>query len=168
MHQSNAPRVRRVRQLALRSSSSSKPSTKFGLADYARYRRHAIMSLMVTPWTGDSTAPASSRSDLDFARTRTLPSGITCHTSRVPGFAPSAFLTSAGTVVRPLVVSRDSAMNFPLDVRVGLHINRSVGTARPRSGRPQTCRQSVCPQGSFVCLPATLESRLGGNRQELL
>ncbi len=98
MHQSNAPRERRVRQLALQSSSSSKPSTKFGLADYARCRRHAFMSSMVTPLTGDSTAPANSRTDFDFARTRTLPSGMTCHTRRVPGFMPNAFLTSAGTV----------------------------------------------------------------------
>ncbi|CAB3808977.1 hypothetical protein LMG27177_06667 [Paraburkholderia fynbosensis] len=36
------------------------------------------------------------------------------HASRVPGFMPNAFLTSAGTVVLPLVVSRDSAMNFLL------------------------------------------------------
>jgi hypothetical protein len=68
--------------------------------------------------TGDSAVPANSRSDFDFARIRTSPSGITCHTSRVPGVKPSAFLTRAGTVVRPLVVSRDSAINFPLDARV--------------------------------------------------
>jgi hypothetical protein len=82
------------------------------------------------------------RSDFDFARSRTLPSGMTCHTSRVPGFMPNAFLTTAGTVVRPLVVSRDSAMNFPLDVRVGYLALVAADLTRPERHSFRTCRNS--------------------------
>jgi len=42
-----------------------------------------------------------------------LPSGMTCHTSRVPGVAPILFRIEAGTVVRPLAVIVDSLIFFP-------------------------------------------------------
>jgi hypothetical protein len=65
--------------------------------------------------------PASSRIDRDFVRTKTHPSGMICHINRAPGFAPSAFLTAAGTVVRPLESILDSATSLPLSGSYNQH-----------------------------------------------
>src|SRR5437870_818929 len=62
---------------------------------------------------GAFNTPASFKIDFVFARTMTVPSGITVQTRRVPGAALTRALTSAGTVVCPLAVMVDSATGTP-------------------------------------------------------
>lgn len=76
------------------------------------YSRHGfICSTSIE--ASDFRAPAISRTDLDLARTRIHPSGRSIQVSRVPGFAPSAVLTAAGTVVRPLPSILDCTAILP-------------------------------------------------------
>lgn len=64
---------------------------------------------------GDFSIPASSSTECVLALTMSPPPGMTCHTSRVPGPAPSCSRTCRGTVVCPLAVMVDSAMVAPYE-----------------------------------------------------
>src|SRR5206468_4989692 len=79
-----------------------------------RHQRQAFMSSTATclPF-GAFRIPARSRMDFVFARTMMLPSGMTCHTRRVPGVAPICSRTCAGTVVWPFMVMVDSGTSSP-------------------------------------------------------